>query len=89
VLAVAYSLFFATRLIVGMVYWSGHKHEPDSAWMTVGYVAQDWHLDPRKIDGLAGLPLPEGHPLSLTEIARPRRVPEPTSSPTSKLPWPN
>jgi hypothetical protein len=75
VLAVAVVLFFATHLIVGMIYWSGHQREPVAGWMTVGYVAQSWHLDPREIDATAGLPPPEGHPLSLNEIAKRRGVP--------------
>ncbi len=75
VLAVAVVLFFATHLIMGMIYWSGHQREPVAGWMTVGYVAQSWHLDPREIDATAGLPFPDGHPLSLNEIARQRGVP--------------
>lgn len=69
------SVFFAARLVVGAVYWSQHREEPVSAWMTVGYVGKSWHLDPREIDRVAGLPLPEGHPLTLEDIARQRGVP--------------
>jgi hypothetical protein len=45
--------------------------------MTVGYVGRSWGLDPRELDAVAGLPLPEerGHPLTLAEIARNRGVP--------------
>lgn len=37
--------------------------------MTVGYVGHSWGIDPRQIDLIAGLPLPDGHPLTLSEIA--------------------
>ena len=44
--------------------------------MTVGYIGKSWHLDPRQIDALAGLPAPvAGHPKPLVEIARDRGVP--------------
>lgn len=69
------SLFFATRLVVGAVYWSQHRAEPVRPWMTVGYVGKSWQLDPREIDRLAGLPFPQGHPLTLEDIALQRGVP--------------
>jgi hypothetical protein len=44
--------------------------------MTVGYVGRSWDLNPREIDRLAGLPVPEkGRPLTLAEIAADRGVP--------------
>jgi hypothetical protein len=43
--------------------------------MTVSYVGRSWGLVPREIDRLAGLPLPQGHPLTLAEIASGRGVP--------------
>ena len=43
--------------------------------MTVGYVAHSWHLDPRAIEEMAGLPAPAGHPQTLGEIAAARGVP--------------
>lgn len=74
-LSLALTLFFAIRLAVGAIYWSAHEREPVQAWMTVGYVGRSWDLDPREIDRIAGLPLPQGHPLTLQEIARERGVP--------------
>lgn len=57
--------------------WHGAPEEEVRPWMTVGYVARSWDLDPRAIDGVAGLPLPEeaGRPLTLQEIAGQRGVP--------------
>jgi hypothetical protein len=74
-LAVALTLFFAVRFAVGAIYWAQHRQEPISGWMTVGYIGRSWQLDPREIDAVAGFPLPQGHPLTLEEIARQRGVP--------------
>jgi hypothetical protein len=76
-LACALALFFAVRLTVQTVYWANHQDERVQPWMTVGYIARSWDLDGRKIDALAGLPLPEvkGHPQPLSEIAGDRGVP--------------
>lgn len=67
--AVLLTLFFAARFITGAVYWAGHQSEPVQPWMTVGYVGHSWGIDPRQINLIAGLPLPDGHPLMLSEIA--------------------
>ena len=77
VLACAVTLFFAGRLTVYTIYWSTHQDVPIRPWMTVGYVARSWGLDPRTLDTEAGLPLPsvKGHPQTLEEIARDRGVP--------------
>ncbi len=76
-LACALTLFFAVRFVVQAVYWSSHQEEPVQPWMTVGYVARSWGLDPRELDALAGLPMPEekGHSQPLSEIAKDRKVP--------------
>ena len=57
--------------------WRGAPEEEVRPWMTVGYVGRSWNLDPRAIDGVAGLPLPveAGRPLTLQEIANQRGVP--------------
>lgn len=68
-------LFFAARLLTGAVYWASHQSEPVQPWMTAGYVGHSWGLDPRQIDLIAGLPLPDGHPLTLSEIAARDGVP--------------
>lgn len=69
------TVLFAARLIYGVIYWSAHENEPIQPWMTVGYVGRSWDLSPRELDAEAGLPLPEGHPLTLAEIAKTRGVP--------------
>lgn len=73
-LSLALTLFFAGRFFVGAVYWAQHRQEPISGWMTVGYIGRSWQLDPREIDRVAGFPPPQGHPLTLEEIARQRGI---------------
>lgn len=74
-LASTLALFFAGRLIASAVYWAGHRQEAVQPWMTAGYIGRSWGVDPRQIDAAAGLPAPDGHPLTLDEIARQRGVP--------------
>jgi hypothetical protein len=72
----ALALFFAIRIAIDVIYWSAHENEPVRPWMTVGYVAKSWDLNPRVIDETAGLPLPvDGRPFTLQEIATQRGVP--------------
>ena len=77
VLAAAVTLFFMVRIVVSAIYWSdpAHHNETVKPWMTVGYIAKSWHLDPREIDRIAGLPSPEGHgPWTIEQIAKARGV---------------
>ena len=76
-LACAVTLFFAGRIVVQAVYWQTHQDVAVEPWMTVGYVARSWDLDPRTLDRIAGLPLPavKGRPQPLSEIAKDRGVP--------------
>lgn len=76
-LACAVTLFFAGRFTAYTVYWASHREMPVEPWMTVGYIARSWGLEPRALDAEAGLPVPEvlGRPQPLAEIARDRGVP--------------
>lgn len=76
-LACALTLFFAGSFTYRTIYWTVHAEEAVRPWMTVGYVARSWGLDPRELDAAAGLPLPEikGRPQPLSEIAADRGVP--------------
>jgi hypothetical protein len=77
-LALFLTIFFGVRTVRQAVYWSDPAHHNESVkpWMTVGYIAKSWHLDPREIDALADLPGPQaGHPKPLVEIAKDRGVP--------------
>jgi hypothetical protein len=71
----AIALLLAVSLAVDLAYWSAHEREQAQPWMTVGYVARSWDLHGPDIDAKAGLPLPQGRPLTLQEIADQRGVP--------------
>jgi hypothetical protein len=71
----ALALFFAVSFAWQSLTFSGAEREPVAGWMTVGYVARSWDLDPRTIDETAGLPQPTDRPLTLNEIATQRGVP--------------
>lgn len=78
-LGLAVMLFFAVHGVRRALYWSDptHQNQQVQPWMTVGYVARSWDLDPQEIDAIAGLPLPEerGRPQTLLEVAADRGVP--------------
>ncbi len=76
-LATAITLFFIVRIVTSAIYWAdpAHHNETVKPWMTVGYIAKSWGLDPREIDILAGLPTPKDHgPWTIKEIALARGV---------------
>ena len=77
VFACLFTLFFIGRFAFQAVYWASHQDVPVRPWMTVGYIARSWDLDPRRLDKIANLPLPavKGHPQPLSEIAKDRGVP--------------
>ena len=76
-LAAAVTLFFLFRIVSSAIYWSdpAHHNETVKPWMTMGYIAHSWHLDPARIDLLAGLPSPKDHgPWTIEQIAKARGV---------------
>lgn len=75
VAALSLTLYFIGSITWQAVYWANHRNMAVQPWMTVGYVANSWGLNGRDIDLTAGLPLPDGHPLTLIEIAVQRGVP--------------
>ena len=79
VLCAAITLFFLFHIISSAIYWSNPAHHDEAVkpWMTVGYIAKSWHLDPVKIDDLTKFPRPDevGHPVTMQEIARIRGIP--------------
>jgi hypothetical protein len=50
-LAVAVALLFAVRLTVFTIYWSdpAHRDQRIEGWMTPGYVARSWEVEPEVI----------------------------------------
>ena len=77
-LAVVVTLFFLGRMVSTALYWHDPAHHNESVkpWMTVGYIAKSWHVDPRQIDQMAGFPGPRDHgPWTMRQIAEQRGVP--------------
>lgn len=79
-IAAVVTLFFAVRIVIGIFDWDPPPNEEIRPWMTVGYIGRSWDVEPRDIDELAGLPLPEDRaseprPYTLQEIADERGVP--------------
>lgn len=76
-LAVALTLFFGTRMIMGAIYWADPRHTNQAieGWMSPGYVAMSWSV-PRElmIEVLAQEP-GGGRPPRLEDIAAARGVP--------------
>ncbi len=74
VLALALTLFFGTRMILGAIYWSDPRHsdQPIAGWMTPRYVALSWRVPPDVIIRALALERPEGRLPRLEEIAMDR-----------------
>jgi hypothetical protein len=64
------TLFFAVRLVVHAVYWSQHRDAELAEWMTIGYVAQSYHVERDDLARAVGLEPGSGRRLTLAEIAR-------------------
>ena len=68
--ALLVTLFFAVRLVVHAVYWSQHRDAELAEWMTIGYVAQSYHIERDDLARAVGLEPGSGRRLTLAEIAR-------------------
>ena len=73
--AAAVSLFFLIRLTLFTFYWSdpAHRNQAPEGWMTPGYIAHSWGLDPQELS--RALNAPPGQRKTLDEIARDRGIP--------------
>lgn len=74
-LSVVLALVFAGRFVVQFTYWQMHREQPVRAWMTPGYVARSWGLDPRDVAAVIDYRFEHGKRLTLEDIARARGVP--------------
>ena len=80
VLAAAVTLFFVVHIVLRAAFWldPAHHDMTPQPWMTVGFIAKSWALNPAEIDAKAGFPSPvkgKGRPLTLMDIAKQRGVP--------------
>lgn len=67
--------FFLVRLALFSLYWAdpAHRNVTPQPWMTPGYLAYSWHVDPRVMG--AALQIQPGARPTLQEIAEARGVP--------------
>lgn len=77
-LAAALALFFALRFVAFAIYWSdpGHRQRDIEGWMTPGYVAHSWQVDPQVIRDALGGPFDDERHLTINRIARKTGVPK-------------
>lgn len=72
------ALFFATRFVVSVIYWSdpAHRDQPLQAWMTIGYVSRSYDVPRDRLAEALGLaPLEKGKRPTLEGLARERGQP--------------
>ncbi|MBE1202821.1 hypothetical protein [Aminobacter carboxidus] len=74
VTALVASGFFAIRLTVHTIYWSSHREEPIEPWMTVGYVAHSYNLEPKALFSALNLPIGVSDRRTLGDMASAKGV---------------
>ena len=49
--ALVLTLYFGARVAIGAFYWSdpAHRNQAPEGWMTPGYIAHSWGLDPQEL----------------------------------------
>lgn len=77
VAATLLTLFFAGRMVVFSLYWAdpAHRNQPVEGWMTPGYVAHSWHIDPGALGQALGIAPEPGRRRTLEQIAAERGIP--------------
>lgn len=76
-LALAVAVAFAVRLTIFTLYWAdpAHRDQRIEGWMTPGYIARSWEVDPALIR--ATLALEPGTRPTLAQIAAAEGIPLP------------
>ena len=69
------AVFFLVRLALFSLYWAdpAHRNVTPQPWMTPGYIAHSWHLDPKYMGEVLGIA--PGQRPTLQEIADTRGLP--------------
>lgn len=72
VIAAAFAAFFALRLVAFWIYWSepAHHNQQIQPWMTPGYVARSYGVDPVEIRDMLAVPQDAPRGSTLEDIAR-------------------
>ncbi|MBV2187217.1 MAG: hypothetical protein KUL88_22080 [Rhizobium sp.] len=72
------ALFFASRFMLSVIYWSdpAHRNQPLEGWMTIGYVAHSYDVPRDRLIEILGLRPPDRKERpTLERIARERGQP--------------
>ncbi len=77
-LAATLALFFALRFVAFAIYWSDpiHRNPDIEGWMTPGFVAHSWQVDPQVVRDALGGPFDDERHLTIDRIARETGVPK-------------
>lgn len=77
VLAIALTLFFGIRMIMGAIYWADPRHidQPIAGWMSPGYVSMSWQVPREVVADALTLEPGAGRPPRLEDLAEQRGVP--------------
>ncbi len=70
VLAALLTVFLGARFTVHAVYWSRHRDDALAEWMTLGYVAQSWHVERDDLASSLGVEPAAARRMTLAELAR-------------------
>jgi hypothetical protein len=56
-LALSLAGFFGGRMVTRALYWAdpAHHRQTPEGWMTPGYIARSWHLEPAQVDAILGV----------------------------------
>ncbi|MBO3760410.1 hypothetical protein J5J10_07560 [Ciceribacter sp. L1K23] len=69
------ALVFAGRFLYQVAYWQTHQNETVRPWMTIGYVARSWQVDPEELAEAVQLPFRRGKRQRLEDLAQEKGVP--------------
>ncbi|MBT9385014.1 hypothetical protein KM176_14175 [Pseudooceanicola sp. CBS1P-1] len=69
-LALVVALICLLRLGLVLADWHPPDRHEIEPWMTVGLIGRINHVNPRRIDQVAGLPSPGKHPYTIEQIAQ-------------------
>ncbi len=75
-LAAVLTLAFGVRLGVHALYWSRHREAALAEWMTLGYVAQSWRVEPEDLAQALGVAPELARRRTLADLARQSGRPE-------------
>ena len=69
VAAALITVLFAIKTVSGVIYWSQHRNTSIEPWMTIGYIAHSYRIDPRTLGDALGLTREEARNKPVGEIA--------------------